>query len=179
MVTRRNNEEMVSLIKKGDEKVLNELTKKFFQSSRKHLRQKGIKDSETPATFAQILVNLYREIQQSNLSIQLDIEKYLFASINLFLENEKQRSKKIASQYIPLSTESEKEAVAACYSILDDNTRKLLSRRYCEKLSFEEIAAMFDYSNPVIAQFEVNKALLQLQKVSMARLNVSIKFSNE
>lgn len=174
MVTQRNNEEMISSIKKGDEKVLSMLTKKFFQSSRKHLRQKGIKDSETPVAFAQILVNLYREIQQSNLSIHLDLEKYLFASINLFLEKEKQRSKRIASQYILPSTEIEKEALALCYSILDDNTRKLLSLRYCEKLSFEEIAARFDYSNPVIAQFEVNKALLQLQKVSMARLNVSI-----
>ena len=174
MVTQRNNEEMISSIKKGDEKVLSVLTKKFFQSSRKQLRQKGIKDSETPAAFAQILVNLYREIQQSNLSIHLDLEKYLFASINQFLEKEKQRSRKTSSQYILPSTETEKEAVAACYSILDDNTRKLLSRRYCEKLSFEEIAARFDYSNPVIAQFEVNKALLQLQKVSMARLNISI-----
>lgn len=173
-MTQRNNDEMISSIKNGDEKVLDLLAKKFFQSSRKYLRQKGIKDSETPAAFAHILVNLYREIQQSNLSIHLDLEKYLFASINQYLDKEKQKSKNTTNKFVHPTTETEKEAVAACYSILDENTRRLLSCRYCEHLSFEEIAARFDYSNPVIAQFEVNKALLQLQKVSMARLNVSI-----
>ena len=66
----------------------------------------------------------------------------------------------------------EKEIVASCFSILDESARKILSARYVEKLSFEQIAVRLEYSNPIIAQFEFNKAFNQFENISRARLNI-------
>ena len=70
-----------------------------------------------------------------------------------------------------LNTSEEKEIIRSCFSILDETSRKILAARYSEKLSFEQIAARMDFSNPVIAQFEFNKAFSQFEKISRARLN--------
>jgi len=70
-------------------------------------------------------------------------------------------------------TDNQKEIVSDCVSIMDPDSRRLLAARYAEKLSYEQIAARYEYSNPVIAQFEVNKAMTQLEGIARARLNIS------
>ena len=59
-----------------------------------------------------------------------------------------------------------------CVAIQDDDTRKLLFARYAERLSFEQIAVRFAYSNPVIAQFEINKAMNRLEDIVRIQLNL-------
>ncbi len=175
MLSHRSNEEIINSIRNGKEEVLFTLSKKYFQSSRRWLRRKGISDSNTPAVFSKVLVKVLRDIQQNRLSTHVDLDKYIFNSLNEHLNKEKESRKFQRKTGIQPSSDIEREAVTSCFTILDEQSKKILSARYTEKLSFEEIAARFEFSNPVIAEFEVHKALNQFQQISLARLDTSIK----
>lgn len=163
------NQQVIQSIKNGEEDILFYLTKKYFNSSRRWLRRSGCRDSETPAIFGRVMVNVFGEIQRNNISTNVDFEQ--------FLNNSLREHFKILKTEIPkerdLNTSEEKEIIRSCFSILNENSRKILAARYSEKLSFEQIAARMDFSNPVIAQFEFNKAFSQFEKISRARLNVA------
>lgn len=175
MLSQKANDETITSIRNGKEETLFVLSKKYFQSSRRWLRRKGISDSATPSVFAKVLVKVYRDIQQNRFSTHVDLDKYIFNTLNEHLSKEKESRKFQRRTGIKPSTDLEVEAVAACFTILDSQSKKLLSARYTEKLTFEEIASRFEFSNPVIAEFEVHKALNQLRQISQARLNTGIQ----
>lgn len=73
----------------------------------------------------------------------------------------------------PVFSDQQRDIVAGCVNLMEVDNRRLLAARYAENLSYEQIAVRFEYSNPVIAQFEVNKAMNQLEGIARARLNIS------
>jgi hypothetical protein len=166
------NPEIISDIQNGKEEVLFYVSRKFFQPARRWLRRKGVPDDKTPEIFVTVLLQLFRDIQQQHLSIHVDFESYLFNSLEEFFKQEKAKGRKQRFILGPVYSDKQKDAVSLCVEIQDDNSRKLLYSRYAEKLSFEQIAVRFDYSNPVIAQFEVNKALNRLEGMVRLRLNI-------
>jgi len=158
-MSRRRNQHIIQSIHNGNEEILFYLSRLYFQSARRLLRRKGISDSSTPRVFATILTNVYREIKQKKLSAQVDFESYLFNSIRDFSE-------------ASLHPDQDVEIVSACFGILDESSRKILSSRYADRISFEEIATRCGFSNAVIAEHEVNKAMSQFEKIAAARLNM-------
>ena len=159
-----SNRQIIHSIENGEESVLFYLTKKYFHSSRRMLRRAGLPDVLTPKVFSDVLIKVYREIQQNEFSENVDFEKYFMNSMKEALSN---NNTKVSS--------SESDVVASCFSILDESAKKLISLRIVEKLSFESIAARQNFSNPVIAQFEFNKAYAQFEKMAGARINIDIE----
>ena len=166
------NPEIISDIQNGKEEALFYVSKKFFQPARRWLRRKGVPDDKTPEIFVSVLVQLFREIQQQHLSIHVDFESYLFNSLEEFFIQEKAKDRKQRYVLGPIYSDLQKEAVSLCVQIQDEDEKKLLFCRYAEKLNFEQIAVRFEFSNPVIAQFEVNKALNRLEGMVRIRLNI-------
>lgn len=170
MIRRTNNSAIITSIQNGDEKILFSLTRKYYQSARRWLRQKGIPDKDTPSVFSRVLIQVFKEIKSHPGSSNIDFESFFFNALkNYSGELKAERKLKINKIDAP---EDLKIAVA-CFSIMDEQARSLLSARYHEDMSFEQIAARFNYSNPVIAQFEVNKAYQQLAHIVSVRLNPS------
>jgi len=165
---RKADEQIISRIRNGEEDVLFYLSKKYFESARRILRRNGCPDRDTPRLFSSILVNLSREIQRNRISPNIGFESFLFNSIWKHVDALKKEKEKNAPAF-----PSETAAISSCFTILDDNARRLLAARYCEGLSYEEIAVRMEYSNPVIAQFECDKAFSQYEKIVRARLNLS------
>lgn len=172
-MSRHTNEDIISSIINGQEDILFYLNRKYFETARSWLRRKGMADSQTPEIFSTVLVRVYREIQESRISSNMPFEPYLFNALKEFLREEKMIRKENRLQLVPVFSDIQREIVAECTGIMDEDSRKLLAARYAEKLSYEQIAARFEYSNPVIAQFEVNKAMNQLEGIVRARLNLS------
>jgi hypothetical protein len=163
---RLSNQQIISSLQNGEESVMFYLSKRYFESARKLLRRKGCRDKDTPAVFSRILVGVCREIQRNKISPNVDFEHFLFNSIRDYISDMKTIGRD--ALFIP----GEREIVASCFSILDESSRKILSARYCENLTFEQIAARLEYSNPVIAHFEFNKAFSLFENIVRARLNV-------
>jgi DNA-directed RNA polymerase specialized sigma24 family protein len=169
---RYSNPEIISAIHNGNEEVLFYVSRKFFQPARRWLRRKGVPDEKTPEIFISILLKVFREIQQQRLSVHIDFESFLFNSLDDHFRQEKTKGRDERFKTESSFSDENKEIVAQCVSILDEENRKLLFSRYAEKLSFEQIAVRFNYSNPVIAQFEVNKAMNRLEAISRIQLNI-------
>lgn len=170
MIRRQKNSDIIAAIQNGEEEVLFSLTRKYYQSARRWLRQKGIRDSDTPLVFSRVLLQVFQEIKLHPGSSNIDFESFLFNALkNYSGELKAERKLKLDKNESP----QELKAAIGCYSILDEQARQLLSARYTDNLTFEQIAARFNFSNPVIAQFEVNKAYLQLAHIVNIRLNPS------
>jgi len=165
-MARLSNQQVISLIQNGDEAVLFYLSKRYFEAARKLLRRSGCRDKDTPAVFGKILINVFREIQKNKISPNVDFEIFLFNSIKEHLTDIKAFGENFQ---LPIG---EKEIIASCFSIMDESSRKVLAARYCENLTFELIAARLEFSNPVIAHFEFNKAFALFENIVRARLNI-------
>ncbi len=174
-MSRYTNPEIISDIQNGKEEVLFYISRKFFQPARRWLRRKGVPDEKTPQIFVTVLLQLFREIQQQHLSIHVDFESYLFNSLEEFFKQEKAKKKNQRYQQEFEFSDQQKKAVSMCVAIQDEEIRKLLFSRYAERLSFEQIAVRFNFSNPVIAQFEINKAMNRLEDIVRIQLNLDQK----
>lgn len=160
---------IVDSINNGDEQVLLYISRKYYPSARKWLRRNGCRDIDTPAIFSRVVLKVYRDLRHSPISSNINFEQYFFNSLVEYF-NQNKPHKNINDL---LFTAADSEIIGACYSILDESSRKILAARYVEKLSFEQIAEKYDYSNPVIAEFELNKAFSQFEKIAMARMNIN------
>ena len=168
-MARLSNQNIIQSIRNGDEGILLYVSGKYFQTARKWLRRHGCRDNDTPSVFSSVLVKVFREIQRNNISSNVDFELFFFNSLRDYLSyfRSAQNVNEIQNNY------NEKEIIASCFSIVEESSRKILSERCVEKLSFEQIAARHEFSNPVIAQFEFNKAFAQFENISKARLNIT------
>ncbi|MEY4594891.1 MAG: hypothetical protein RIQ47_1301 [Bacteroidota bacterium] len=169
-MARFSDKEILRGLKNGSAEVLFYLSDRFFQSSRRWLRTKGIRDADTPSLFSDALIRLMRDVQHKNVPEQLQPGTYLSTVLRTQLKDHKlMRSLNDKEQ----EHEKQMQRVAACYSILEDQSRQILSAYYADRMNFEEIAARFDFGNPVIAEVEVNKAMQQLETLVKARLSIA------
>jgi len=164
---RYSNKEIIPAIQNGEDGVLFYLSKRFFHSSRRWLIRNGCSDKDTPAVFSGAVVEICKEVQQKKLTSNIDFDNFFINSLKDYYKSFKVSEKGHSGK----SDSHESEVISSCFSILDDSSRQILVARYVQKLNFEQIADRFEYSNPVIAQFEFNKAFSQLEKISRIRLN--------
>lgn len=169
-MARFSDKEVLQGLKNGSTEILFYLSKRFFQSSRRWLRTKGIRDTDTPGLFADALIRMMRDVQRKSIPGQVQPGTYLFNVLKSQLQDHKLMR---ASDEHEQQQEVKLQRVAACFSILDTDSQQLLTAYYADRMNFEEIAARFDFSNPVIAEFEVNKAMRQLETLAQARLALS------
>ena len=149
------------------------LSSKYFQHAGRIMRMKGVKDSMTPGIFSTVLVKAWLNVKQHAFPSSIEFETFFFNSLQDYLAELKE-SKRNQLKPTDLFSIQQKEVVAQCVSILDENARNLVQAHYAEQMSFEKIALQFNYSNAVIAQHEVNKAMSQLEGIVKLRLNISM-----
>lgn len=165
--------DILSDIKNGKEEVLVYLTKKFFPSARKFLRLKGLNDAGTPIVFSHVLAKSVVSIQRRKNISHIDFEKYLFESLAEEVKKIKEEKPDLKNEQLKVFSNERIKVVSDCVLILDEYARTILFARFSERLSYEKIAERFQFSNAVIAQHEVNKALNQLEGIVKLRLNIS------
>ncbi len=173
-MSRYNNKQLITEIQNGNEEVLVYLAKKYFQTARRTLRVKGVKDSETPDVFSMVLIKTWLNILHHKFPSSIEFETFLFNSLQEYVyeTKEKKRNNQLRSEAV--FPDQQKAVVAQCVSILDEGGRNLVHAYYAEQLSFEKIAERFNYSNAVIAQHEVYKAMNQLEGIVKLRLNITL-----
>jgi DNA-directed RNA polymerase specialized sigma24 family protein len=173
-MSRYSNKQLITEIQNGNEEVLVYLTKKYFQTARRILRMKGLKDSQTPDTFSNVLIKIWMNILHHKFSPSIEFETFLFNSLQEHINEIKEKKGSNQMKQDTLFSEQQRLVVAQCVSILDETERNLIQAYYAEQLSFEKIADRFSYSNAVIAQHEVYKAMTQLEGIVKLRLNISL-----
>lgn len=173
-MSRYNNKQLITEIQNGNEDVLAYLAGKYFPHARRVLRIKGVKDSSTPGIFSTVLIKVWFNILHHKFSPSIEFETFFFNSLNEYVQELKDKKRKNKLKSDDLYSDQQKEVVAQCVSILDENARNLVYAHFAEHLSFEKIATRYQYSNAVIAQHEVHKAMSQLEGIVKLRLNISL-----
>lgn len=173
-MSRFNNKQLIAGIQNGKDEVIVYLAEKYFPYTRKLLRTKGVMDSMTPEFFSLVLVKVCLDIVQNKYPSSIEFETFFFNSLKDSILEWKSRRGDDGLNEEAFHSNQQKLIVAQCVSILDEHSIKLVHAYYAERLSFETIAAKFNYSNPVIAQHEVNKAINQLEGIVTLRLKSSI-----
>lgn len=163
-------QDLIREIKKDSNEALSFIVRKFFPVSRKMLGRKGIRDSMTPRVFSSALIGVLKDIRCHNLSEMVDFNSLLHNALISEAANFKNGS---GTPEKPSPEQLKSGVVANCVLVLDEQAQKLLYVRYVEQKSFEEISNMFGFSNPVIAQFETDKAYKQLEGIVKVRLSVN------
>ncbi len=173
-MSRYNNKQLITEIQNGNEESLVYLADKYFQSARRVMRLKGIKDTDTPDIFSTVLVKVWLSILHHKLPSSIEFETFFFNSLEEYIVETKERRRNNQLKSAIVFSDQQKSVVAQCVSILDENAKDLVYARYGDHLSFEKIAERFNYSNAVIAQHEVGKAMNQLEGIVKLRLNISL-----
>ena len=164
---RFSKREILSEINNGNEEVLVYLSRKYFSTARRLLRLRGFRDELTPAIFCGVLATVYTDLRRRQ-NEHIDFETYFINALNEEIRQSREKRK------INIQGNTDASEVAAqCVSILDEQSQKLIFARIAEKLSYERITDKFQFSNPVIAQYEVNKAFNQLEGIIKLRMNIS------
>jgi len=114
------------------------------------------------------------DVLHHQLPSSIELETFLFNSLQEYVNEAKEKKRDNQLKSVTLFSDEQKSVVAQCVSILDENARDLIHAHYAEQLSFEKIAERFSYSNAVIAQHEVYKAMQQLEGIVKVRLNISL-----
>jgi flagellar biosynthesis/type III secretory pathway chaperone len=173
-MSRFNNRQIIDGIQNGNEEILVYLIERYFQQLRRYLRMKGVQDTLTPVFFSNALAISLMEIQQHAFPSGFEFEPFFLNHLKELIDQEKNIIKDNHLKRFDLISEEKKSVVAQCVAILDEQSKKLVQAYYAEGLSYEAIAVKFNYSNPVIAQHEVIKAMNQLEGIVMLRLYISL-----
>jgi DNA-directed RNA polymerase specialized sigma24 family protein len=172
-MSRYSNKQLITEIQNGNEEVLVYLAGKYFQSARKILRLRGVKDASTPGIFSAVMIKVWLGILHHRFPPSVEFETFFFNSLAEYVKEAREKRKNNQLKSGDIFSGQQRDVVAQCVSILDENARNLVYAHYAEHLSFEKIAERFSYSNAVIAQHEVNKAMSQLEGIVKLRLNIS------
>ena len=165
-----SNKRLIADFKGGKDDAVATAARKYFPAARKFLRLKGVRDALTPAVFATCFVKILSEIRSNKISDLADFNSLLNNALVREADAARNSSRAEAQ---PVMEEMNADVASQCVTVLDEQSQKLLYLRYAERKPFEEIAAIFNYSNPVIAQFEVEKAYRQLEGIVKVRFNMS------
>ena len=135
---------------------------------------KGMKDSQTPDIFSRVLIKVWLDILHHKFSSSIELETFFFNSLQDKVNEIKEKKSFNQPGTQEVFSEQQRSVVAQCVSILDETDRNLVHAYYAEQLSYEKIAGRFNYSNAVIAQHEVYKAMNQLEGIVKLRLHISL-----
>jgi DNA-directed RNA polymerase specialized sigma24 family protein len=166
----KSDDTVIRTIRNGSNEPLFELARRYFSTARRLLRSRGVKDSETPRVFSGVLSAFARDIRREKIAPQTDISSYLLNVLRQYAREDRASRKGRDSRNITEVLEEDRLVAARCISVLDERSKALLFARYAEHLNYEQIAARFQYSNPVIAQTEVEKAASLMERILSARL---------
>jgi DNA-directed RNA polymerase specialized sigma24 family protein len=155
-----DNSHLVQELRDSSADALGRLCKRYFQSSRRWLRRQGVKDSDTPGLFADIVLDLTRFIQEKKVTGPIDFEHLLRESTMDRLKRYKDLRRSASSNHPEDETV---EAAVRCFSALDESHQRLLEAHYVEGANFEEVARRFGFGNASIAEFEIDRAMNLLE----------------
>ncbi|MBK7910131.1 hypothetical protein [Candidatus Pollutiaquabacter sp.] len=166
----KSDDAVIRNIRNGSNEPLFDIARRFFSTARRLLRTRGVKDSETPRVFSGVLTEFARDVRQKKVAEQTDITSYLVNVLRQYAKENREARRSRNARDLNEVLEEDRIVAARCISILDERSKALLFARYAENLNFEQLASRFQFSNPVIAQTEVEKAGSLMERILSARL---------
>lgn len=170
-----DEKEIFDRIKKGDEKALEWLYKKYYRMMTKLVITNSGTEDEARDIYQDALVVFWQKARSGNLVLTSKISTYIYSICQNLWRKELDRKKRLSNEEhdgsVMMDTEtSEKEKIIAkCIDQLGDTCKKVLMYYYFDELSMQDIADKMGFANTDTAKTKKYKCKKKLDDLVRAQ----------
>lgn len=172
--------EVIELIKKGDESALDYLYKKNYKMMTNLILKNNGTEDEAKDIYQDALIVFWQKTINGELVMTSKISTYLYSVCHNLWRKELERKSRLSNEeadVIEKSNEYEQnekvKIIQDCLAKLNDSCRKILSYYYFDELSMNDIAVKMGFANADTAKTKKYKCKQELDKLVKANFSLS------
>lgn len=172
--------EVIELIKKGDESALDYLYKKNYKMMTNLIIKNNGTEDEAKDIYQDALIVFWQKTINGELVMTSKISTYLYSVCHNLWRKELERKSRLSNEeaeVIEKSNEYEQnekvKIIQDCLAKLNDSCRKILSYYYFDELSMNDIAVKMGFANADTAKTKKYKCKQELDKLVKANFSLS------
>jgi RNA polymerase sigma factor (sigma-70 family) len=175
MSSSMDEKETFERIKRGDEKTLEFLYKKYYRMMTKLVITNSGTEDEARDVYQDALIVFWQKATSGNLVLTSKISTYIYSICQNLWRKELERKKRLSSEEkdtaVSMDTETlEKEKIIAqCIEQLGETCKKVLTYYYFEEMSMQDIADKLGFANTDTAKTKKYKCKKKLDDLVKAQ----------
>jgi RNA polymerase sigma factor (sigma-70 family) len=175
MSSSMDEKETFERIKRGDEKTLEFLYKKYYRMMTKLVITNSGTEEEARDVYQDALIVFWQKATSGNLVLTSKISTYIYSICQNLWRKELERKKRLSSEEkdtaVSMDTETpEKEKIIAqCIEQLGETCKKVLTYYYFEEMSMQDIADKLGFANTDTAKTKKYKCKKKLDDLVKAQ----------
>ncbi len=170
-----DEKEIFERIRKGDEKALEFIYKKYFRMMTKLVITNSGTEAEARDVYQDALVVFWQKARSGNLVMTSKISTYIYSICQNLWRKELDRKKRLSNEEkdsaeTPDMDATEREKIIGkCLEQLGDTCRKVLMYYYFDEMSMQEIADKLGFANTDTAKTKKYKCKQKLDELVKAQ----------
>jgi RNA polymerase sigma factor (sigma-70 family) len=166
-----SDQEIIDLIKSGDESALEYLYKKNYRMMVKLVIKNSGTEEEAKDIYQDALVVLWQKAKSAEFTLTSKISTYLYSVCMNLWRKELARKSKLSSnegvdvgEEMPLDEKEKVQLIQNCLNELGDTCKQILLYYYFDRMSMAEIAEKMGFANADTAKTKKYKCKQELDK---------------
>jgi len=170
-----DEKEIFERIKKGDEKTLEFLYKKYYRMMTKLVITNSGTEDEARDIYQDALIVFWQKATSGNLVLTSKISTYIYSICQNLWRKELDRKKRLTNEEkdtavsFDVDTPEKERIIAQCIDQLGDTCKKVLMYYYFEEMSMQEIADKLGFANTDTAKTKKYKCKMKLDELVKAQ----------
>lgn len=170
-----DEEEIFERIKRGDEKALEVIYKKYYRMMTKLVVTNSGTEDEARDVYQDALVVFWQKARSGNLVLTSKMSTYIYSICQNLWRKELDRKKRLSneekdsSESIDMDKPEREKIIAQCMEQLGETCRKVLMYYYFDELSMQEIADKLGFANTDTAKTKKYKCKQKLDELVKAQ----------
>jgi RNA polymerase sigma factor (sigma-70 family) len=170
-----DEKEIFDRIRKGDEKALEFIYKKYYRMMTKMVISNSGTEEEARDVYQDALVVFWQKARSGNLVMTSKMSTFIYSVCQNLWRKELDRKKRLSNEEVDssvsINTDSaeREKIVARCLEQLGDTCRKVLMYYYFDELSMQEIADKLGFANTDTAKTKKYKCKQKLDELVKAQ----------
>ena len=170
-----NEKEIFERIRKGDEKALESLYKKYYRMMTKLVITNSGTEDEARDIYQDALIVFWQKATSGNLVLTSKISTYVYSICQNLWRKELDRKKRLSNEEKDSSvsqdmdTAEKEKIIARCMDQLGDTCKKVLMYYYFDEMSMQDIAEKLGFANTDTAKTKKYKCKKKLDELVKAQ----------
>ena len=166
-----DEKEVFERIRKGDEKALEMLYKKYYRMMTKLVITNSGTEDEARDIYQDALIVFWQKATSGNLVLTSKISTYIYSICQNLWRKELDRKKRLSNEEkdtavsMDMETAEKEKIIARCMEQLGDTCKKVLMYYYFEEMSMQDIAEKLGFANTDTAKTKKYKCKKKLDEL--------------
>lgn len=162
------DKEVFEKIRRGDEKTLEYLYKKYYRMMTKLVISNSGSEQEAKDIYQDALVVFWQKATSGNLVLTSKISTYLYSICQNLWRKELDRKRRLSheekdsTEYVDFESKERAQIISECINELGDTCKKVLMYYYFDGLSMQDIADKLGFANTNTAKTKKYKCKKKL-----------------